>query len=44
MSSMLVLPQTPHALVVMKVRRMPDPTSTPGASRTSAIRQKRRSL
>jgi hypothetical protein len=37
MSSTLVLPQTPHALVVMKLRRAPGRTSMPGASETSAM-------
>ena len=37
MSSIEVLPQTPHADVVMKFRRAPGVTATPGASLTSAM-------
>ena len=37
MSSMLVFPQIPHALVVRKLRRAPGVTVTPGARVTSAM-------
>jgi hypothetical protein len=36
-SSMLALPHTPHALVVMKLRRSPAATARPGRSVTSAM-------
>jgi hypothetical protein len=38
MSSMLALPQVPHALVVMKLRRAPGASSTPTGSNDLASR------